>query len=249
MEQELIQTIVDFFKDNERQGPGCEEATLRALGLVGDSNYFEHILDIGCGTGAQTMILAQKTNAQVFAVDLLADFLEVLKERATWWGVQDRITTHKAAMEDLPFQKEFFDVIWSEGAIYHIGFEKGLRQWRELLKRRGYLVVSEISWMSKERPRDLTDYWTTSYPEIDLVSNKMKLIEDCGYFPIGCFALPDVGWDNYYHPVIKQIALSIGQVLTGSIKKSFLETIIEELVIYQRYREFYNYVFYVMQKK
>jgi len=249
MEQELIQTIVDFFKNNERQGPGCEEATLKALGLVSESHYFEHILDIGCGTGAQTMTLARKTNAQIFAVDLLAEFLDVLTERATRWGLQDRIAVHKTSMDDLPFPRNFFDMIWSEGAIYHIGFERGLKQWGTLLKRRGHLVASEISWTSNERPQYLTDYWMASYPEIDLISNKMKLIEDCGYIPVGCFTLPNAGWDNYYHPIIKQVALSIAQPINDSTKKSFMETIIDELIIYQRYREFYNYVFYVMQKK
>lgn len=249
MEQELIQIVVDFFKNNERQGPGCEEATLRALNLIEGSHRFEHILDVGCGTGAQTMTLAQKTNAQVFAVDVLPGFLEELTNRAACRGLLDRITVEKASMTDLPFQEDFFDVIWSEGAIYHMGFENGLRQWHKLLKGNGYLVVSEITWMSKERPQSLTDYWMASYSEIDLVSNKMKLIEECGYSPIGCFALPDTGWDNYYHPIIKQVATCIGQPSNNEVKRSFLEMIIEELAMYQLYRRFYNYVFFIMQKK
>jgi len=248
MEQELTQVIIDFFKGNERQGPGNEAATTKALSLVEGFSNFEHILDVGCGTGAQTITLAQQTSAQIFAVDLLKGFLEVLGERTAWWNLQDRIKIQEANMEKLPFEDDTFDMIWSERAIYHIGFENGLKQWYKLLKDTGYLVVSEISWLTNQRPKELTDYWATNYPEIDLISNKMNVVEKCGYIPIGCFTLPREAWDNYYHPIIQQVASYVGNPSNNVLMRSFLEQIIEELVIYQRYGGFYNYVFYVMKK-
>ncbi|GAM56739.1 probable transcription regulator [Vibrio ishigakensis] len=48
-------------------------------------------------------------------------------------------------MGDLPFEEDSFDVLWSEGAVYNIGFETGIRDWRKYLKSGGTLVVSELT--------------------------------------------------------------------------------------------------------
>lgn len=48
-------------------------------------------------------------------------------------------------MFELPFSANTFDIIWSEGAIFIIGFEQGLREWKPFLKLGGYLVLSELA--------------------------------------------------------------------------------------------------------
>ena len=45
---DLLELIIEFHKDNERQGPGSEEATLKALKLIPYLNEKTKILDIGC---------------------------------------------------------------------------------------------------------------------------------------------------------------------------------------------------------
>jgi hypothetical protein len=79
---------------------------------------------------------------------MLPQFLEKLVKNAEENHVVERITVKKMLMEQLTFDEKFFDVIWSEGAIYNIGFEKGLSLWRKYLKDDGYIAVSEISWLT-----------------------------------------------------------------------------------------------------
>lgn len=246
MDQQLLKIITDFYKDLPRQGPGSTRATKWALTRIMEMGPIEHILDIGCGTGAQTIVLGQETGAQVEALDRVQDFLDVLKIKRDQQRLSDRIQLHHAQMDKLPFEAESFDLIWSEGAIYNMGFTYGLKNWGKLLKPGGFMVVSEISWTTESRPQLLTDYWNSNYPEMDLVSAKVRLMEMMGYSTIGAFALPDVGWRNYYEPVSQKLAQLDG---SGSpALQGFLEQIKTELNIYNEYRQYYNYFFYIMRR-
>ena len=202
---DLLELIIEFHKDNERQGPGSDEATLKALSYIPLMNEKTKILDIGCGTGGQTLILANNTAAQITAVDMLPQFLETLMKKAKENNLLDRITAKEMLMDNLTFDKDSFDVIWSEGAIYNIGFEKGLSLWRNYLKDNGYIAVSEISWLTDTRPEEIQQYWVNGYPEIDTIENKLSVIEKCGYTSAVHFALDDKCWqDNYYQPILER---------------------------------------------
>ena len=39
-------------------------------------------------------------------------------------GLSEKVTTLCCSMDNLPFGDEEYDVIWSEGAIYNVGFEE-----------------------------------------------------------------------------------------------------------------------------
>jgi hypothetical protein len=52
--------INEYFVALERQGPGSPEATIKALGFVGNLSDQSRIADLGCGAGGQTMVLARQ---------------------------------------------------------------------------------------------------------------------------------------------------------------------------------------------
>ena len=166
---ENYQLLIDLHKNANRQGPGGDAESEKDLSLaMMDRTTPLDIADIGCGTGASALLLARLLNARITAVDFLQDFLDVLKERAESMGVADRISTLACSMDNLPFADEELDVIWSEGAIYNIGFEKGVADWRRYLKAGGLLVASEITWLTHSRPPELQNYWDGEYPEINV---------------------------------------------------------------------------------
>ncbi|HOE57793.1 MAG TPA: hypothetical protein PLI20_09415 [Bacillota bacterium] len=118
-------------------------------------------------------------------------------------NLTDRITAKELLMDNLTFKENSFDVIWSEGAIYNIGFEKGLSLWRKYLKDAGYIAVSEILWLTDTRPEEIEQYWVNDYSGIDTIENKLSVIEKCGYAPTAHFALDDKCWiENYYQPLL-----------------------------------------------
>ena len=190
-----LQLLLDLHIDADRQGPGGEAETEKALRLAMlDSSAPLKVADIGCGTGASTLSLARRLNARITAVDFLPEFLEVLTKNAKTAGLDGKISTLACSMDELPFADGEYDLIWSEGAIYNIGFEKGIRDWNRYLKVGGLLAVSEITWISATRPAELQDYWQAEYPEIDLASVKIGLLEQHGYSPVGYFFLPQYCW-------------------------------------------------------
>lgn len=195
MDQGTLTLLTDLHVRNHRQGQGSNTAFARVLELSDiDRKASLQIVDIGCGTGAASIALAQATNASVTAVDFVPEFLEELKQRAMSAGVHERVAAITADMSDLPFQSERFDVIWSEGAIYNIGFIRGIREWREYLKPNGVMVVTEIIWLTPHIPEVLRTHWETEYPEIALASTKLQQPEDNGYIPIGYFVLQPDCW-------------------------------------------------------
>ena len=242
--------LIDLHKGANRQGPGGDAETEKALGLAMiDRTAPLKIADIGCGTGASTLLLARLVNAQITAVDLFQEFLEILEGRAKHMGLSEKITTLVCSMDNLPFGDEEYDVIWSEGAIYNIGFERGVRDWNRFLKVGGLLVVSEITWITASRPSELQKYWEGEYPKIDTVSSKIGILEKNGYSPIGYFILPEHCWlDNYYRPIQDSFKDFLNRNSNSEGARTIVEAEKREIELYEKYRIFYGYGVYIAKK-
>jgi cyclopropane fatty-acyl-phospholipid synthase-like methyltransferase len=245
-----MELIIDLHKNSERQGPGSKIETLKALrcmNLPVDRKL--KVADIGCGSGGQTITLAQQINGQIIAIDLFAEFLDELKTKAEKSGLAERIVTLEASMESLPFIHEEFDIIWSEGAIYNIGFEHGIRKWKDYLKTGGYLAVSEITWITNSRPKEIEDFWIQEYPEIDIASNKIKILEDNGYSLAGYFYLNQNSWiEHYYQPLEARFQPFLERNNHSELARKVVEEHKDEIDLYLKYKDYYSYGFYVARK-
>ncbi|MCI0512870.1 class I SAM-dependent methyltransferase [candidate division KSB1 bacterium] len=247
---EDYQLLIDLHKGANRQGPGGDAESEKAINLAMiDRSAPLKIADIGSGTGASTLLLARLLNARITAVDFLQDFLEVLEARAKNMGLSEKITTLVCSMDNLPFGDEEFDVIWSEGAIYNIGFEKGVMDWNRYLKTGGLLVVSEITWMTSARPPELQNYWVGEYPEIDVASSKIGVLEQRGYSPIGYFVLPEHCWlDNYYRPMQDGFKDFLNRHGNSEAARSIVAAENREIELYEKYKTHYSYGVYIARK-
>ena len=242
-----FELLVDLHIGGERQGPGSDEATRCAIelaGLTGRTNLA--VADIGCGTGASTIVLAHELDATITAVDVLSPFLEQLDRQARHAGVADRITTIAASMDELAFEPESLDVIWSEGAIYTMGFAAGIAAWRPFLKVGGVLAVSEITWLTDQRPSELEAHWAEEYPEIATASTKIAALEIAGYMPIGYFPLPASCWlDHYYRPMQERFAPFLERHGQSEAAHAIVDAERHEIDLYERYSSCVSYGFYI----
>lgn len=242
--------IIDLHKDSERQGPGSESETLKALDLITlPADELLKIADIGCGTGASTITLAQNTHSHITAVDIFSDFLHELDIRAEKLGLSSKISTLEKSMDQLPFGDEEFDIIWSEGGIYNIGFEHGLRLWKPFLKKDGYLAVSEITWIDLKRPKEIQDFWDREYPGIDTAGAKINLLEKHGFVLEGYFKLAEESWiKNYYQPLEKKLESFLNRHHKSDMAVNVAEETRAEIDLYHTYKKYYSYGFYVAKK-
>ncbi len=239
--------LIDLHVRAERQGPGDDAETRRAIELSGLLERTAlKIADIGCGTGASTVILAADLDAQIIAVDFLPDFLEMLRLRVARAGLAERVTTVNASMDSLPFEAESLDAIWSEGAIYNIGFEKGVRQWRRFLKPGGILAVSELTWLTHDRPAELEAHWCKQYPEVGTASSKLAVLERNGFVPLGYFVLPERCWlENYYGPLKQRFPAFLARHGSSDAAAALVVEEEAEIALYERFSAFFSYGFYI----
>ena len=241
--------ICEYFSSIKRQGPGSDHVTRKALSLVGEIGEEAVIADLGCGCGSQTLQLALNTKASIKALDLFPLFIEKTMEKCRAEGVGDRVEGLVGDMGNLPFEKESMDVIWSEGAIYNIGFEHGVNLWRDYLRPGGWIAVSEASWLSDERPDEIERFWKEAYPEIDTIYNKVEQMAKAGYRDIITFVLPDECWTtNFYVPQEEAQKLFLNRHPDNATAKELVDNMRHEARMYSRYHDYYGYVFYIGRK-
>ena len=225
--------MMHLHRNNKRQGPGSEDATNLAVTLAKiDREKSYKIADIGCGTGEQTISLAKMLKGNIIAVDLFEEFLEKLKEDSKNENITAHIETLAASMDKLPFEKEEFDIIWSEGAVYNIGFKNGINYWKEFLKPGGILAVSELSWITNCRPKELEDFWNGEYAEMDTIAGKIKALEEAGYKVLGHFILPDYavefkGPEKKYLPITGLPQKGVNQLFACAVQYPSLHHLME----------------------
>lgn len=251
METERFESNI-FFEIHSglpREGPGSNESTRRAYEMIADMPERPRILDIGCGPGMQTQELARLSGGRITAVDSHQPFLDELSRSADAAGLSDLIGTVNASMDDLQFTDESFDLIWCEGAIFIIGFEEGLKQWKRLLRPGGVLAVTEAAWLKPDPPKEILDFWNKYYPAITTIADNLRMIHRCGYESVGHFALPGQDWwTHYYAPIVERLKLLRAKYEGNQAAQAVLDMEDVEMEMHRRYSEYYGYVFYVMRK-
>lgn len=237
-----------IFEPLPRQGPGCTGATEKAWLYLPPLPKDAQILDVGCGGGAQTFDLAGLTSCTITAVDNYPPFLDAVAARARREGRAGRIKAVCASMEDLPFGREQFDLIWSEGAIYIMGFEQGLRAWKVFCKKGGHIVVSDCAWFEQNPPRELELFWEKE-GYLPLSEDEMKeQVRRAGLRLVATFRVPEAGWwEHYYVPLLERVSELKKEYGTNTEFEPILASCELEAEMFRRHRQYYGYTLFVAQ--
>lgn len=254
-EQEQLEFFYEIYDGSlPRLGPGGDEFTLKALNILREQMPEQsgalQILDIGCGTGAQTLTLAKNLVAEITAVDNHQPYLDELVRRAKKAGVADKIAPCLCDMGDIEAEEESFDIIWSEGALYNLGFRNGLEMCRPLIKPEGGMAVSELCWLKPNPPDECYQFFQSGYPAMTDVYENLAMIKASGYRMINHFVMPDSAWLNeYYIPLEKRLESYRKKYSGDPARREIIESSQQEIDIFRKYSANYGYVFFIMQSE
>ena len=248
MRDPKIQTLfLELFQDLPQHGPGSDASTRRALHHILKSTTPAHILDIGCGAGRSSLLLAKETTAHVTALDLNRPYLDTLSARANALGLGDRLAVLQADMSAPPGS---FDLIWSEGAIYVIGVEKGLAAWRPLLQPDGRLAFTELSWLVDDPAPSTRDFWAAGYPALGTVAKNCQRLDRAGFEVETTFALPPEDWtQDFYDPLRASIAAFRARHAGDPVALAMADDSAREIEVFDQNPGAYSYVFYIARRR
>ena len=133
---EGMEYFYELYAGLPRGGPGDNKSTRKAFSHLKNLPSEPLILDIGCGPGMQTLELAKISKGIIIALDNYQPFLDRLMQNAVVEGFEKKIILKNQSMLEMDFRDNSFDVIWSEGALYQMRFQNGLKKCYELLKKR-----------------------------------------------------------------------------------------------------------------
>jgi len=186
------------------------------------------ILDIGCGSGVPTMELARLGQGEVIGIDIDQTALDKLARKIRDAVLSNRVQAVSLSVLDMVFPDESFDIIWSEGSIFAIGFKRGIQEWRRFLKPNGFMVIHD---------------------EKGNVEEKLEQISECGYRLLGYFILnEETWWTEYFAPLEKMIAESQADYTDDPHALEELAQAQRELEMFKSNPERNSSVCFVMQK-
>ncbi len=239
-----------IFDSLPRQGPGDKKSTKKAFDKLGGLPKQPAILDVGCGSGAQTLDLARLGDVIITALDSHAPYLDAILAKAKEANIEDRVKCVVGDMSLMNFPEKTFDVIWSEGSAYIIGFEKALKSWKKFLKDKGYLVISDMVCFKKKIPQEVKDFFMKECPETRYFADNNPIIQSAGYELLDYFELPSQSWfSNYYNPAEEKLKALRLDYKSDPEALSLLDSFQSEIDLYRKYNEYYGYGFYIMRKR
>jgi len=238
----------EIHTDLPRESPGRDDFTRRAFETIPHMER-PRILDIGCGPGTPTMELARLSDGEVVGLDNHQPYLERLTRKAEEAGLTERVSAVNGSMFELPFPDAEFDVIWAEGAIYIIGFDRGLEEWRRLLRPGGYIAVQEVVWLKNDtQPNDLHAFWSAGYPAMRDIPANLAAIKQLGFDLVDSFPLPpDVWWDEYYGPLQVRLRMLREKYAGNREALALLDDEQVEIDMFHRYSDWYGTAFFIMK--
>jgi ubiquinone/menaquinone biosynthesis C-methylase UbiE len=174
------------------------------------------------------MELARLGQGEVIGIDIDQRALAKLNRKIKEAGFSNQVQAVNCSILNMSFPDESFDIIWSEGSIFVIGFEKGIWEWKRFIRQDGFMVIHD---------------------EKGNIEEKLEQISKCGYKLLGYFVLSEDTWRaEYFAPLEKLVAKAQTIHTDDPQAPEELNQARRELEMFRNNPERNNSVYFVIQK-
>lgn len=244
----MHEIFFELFESLPRQGPGDLASTRRALAACAELPAEPRILDLGCGSGAQTLHLARLTRGTLLAIDRHPAHIARLRAAAREQGLGDRVEARVADLNTLDLEPGRFDLVWSEGALYNLGLARALPLCAELLRPGGYLAFTDAVWRTSDPPAAVRALFA-DYPTMGSASDVHALLARGPWTVQDEFDLPDEAWwTDFYDPMERRIAELRVRHAGDPAAQAVLDELAAEPQLHREHGRHYAYRFFVARR-
>ena len=132
----------------------------RMLAELGGLKGGEQVLDVGCGTGGASRLLASEYDCHVVGVDITAAFVEVAGWLSLATGLAEQTRFSCADAARVPLEAGTVEVVWCQHALMNMPhIPQVLAEWRRLLVPGGRILLHEIVAGDNPEPLALPVPW------------------------------------------------------------------------------------------
>ncbi len=188
------------------------------------------VLDVGCGSGTPTIELANATNGEIFGIDPDPEPLQKLNQKITEQGLGSRVKIINTSLLSLDLPDESFDLIWAEGVLGHIGYQKSLKECHRLLKPGGFLVTHD------------------TVSQFDPLAKDSVKLGRYGFTLYHTFPLPEgAWWLEFYAPL--ENWMNQHQGAPDAASRTLFDQYRREIAMVKKNPTAFDCAFYILQKR
>lgn len=143
------------------------------------------LLDVGCGSGAATIKLAEWLDGEIIGIDIDNGSLDSFREKIKNKALSSRIKAIKTSFIRNDFKDHSFNILWAEGVFHIIGYDKSLKESYRLLTQKGFLVIVDT---------------------LEILEKNKKKFKNCGFKVYDQINWEEnAWWTEYYGPLEAKI--------------------------------------------
>jgi len=181
------------------------------------------IIDVGCGSGVPTLLIAEKFTGKITAIDTDIKSIDVFKVKVKELNLSDRISLSNCSLFDIEVKSNQYDLVLAEGLLNIVGFHKGFLRIIKLLKRKGFIIIHD---------------------EFKNQNEKIEFIENNACKILDSFVLDEhVWWNDYFKCLEKEIS----SITNKELLKLF-EYDLQEIKLFKKNPSPYTSVYSIIEK-
>lgn len=136
---------IGIYKDSDENIAVASNRTIqRMIDTLNGISSTARVLDIGAGYGGAARYIVKQTCCHVECLNLSAKENKRNEEKNSTQGLADYIKVTEGSFEDLPYEAETFDLVWSQDAILHSSAKPTVfKEVSRVLKAGGQFIMTD----------------------------------------------------------------------------------------------------------